>query len=111
MMVTWMPWPRQEDHEIHYKQVVPSTSMLVPGRVSCRIPFSDRVKPSEESLIDWPLQKRRELLHKQFQKLEEFGFLGSLGAATHRYLLKGSDLRKLLEQKDETDERLWKSTK
>ena len=32
-MVTGMPWPREEDHEIHYKQVVPSTSMLVPERV------------------------------------------------------------------------------
>ena len=27
--------PSSEDHEIHYQQVVPSTSMLVPGRVVC----------------------------------------------------------------------------
>ena len=25
-----------EDHEIHYKQVVPSTSMLVPGRATVK---------------------------------------------------------------------------
>ena len=32
-MVTWMAWPRKEDHEIHYKQVVNSTCMLVFGSV------------------------------------------------------------------------------
>ena len=35
----WTFWPRKEDHEIHDKQVVPSTSMLIPGRV-VEMPFA-----------------------------------------------------------------------